>query len=61
MGAKFLSSLANLFMSEWVDKSVFGIKRDERLFYKRLSDDLFFIWVGTEMLGTEMLLQEFLN
>lgn len=33
MGAKFTPSLANLFMEEWEDKSVFAIKRDGLLFY----------------------------
>lgn len=48
MGVKFAPSLANLFMGEWEDKSIFAIKRDGLLFYKRYIDDLLFVWEGSE-------------
>lgn len=48
MDAKFAPSLANLFMSVWEDKFIYGQERKELLFHKRFIDDLFFIWVGTE-------------
>lgn len=43
MGAKFAPSIANLFMGEWEDKTIFSIKRDQLLLYRRYIDDLFFI------------------
>lgn len=46
LGAKFALSLANLFMTEWEDKCIFGKKRRELLFFKHFIDDLFFIWSG---------------
>lgn len=48
MGAKFLPSIANLFMGEWEDKYIFPKKRKELLFYKQYIDDLMFIWEGPE-------------
>lgn len=47
-GAKFEPSCTNLFMSEWVDRFIFGRRKSELLFYKRFIDDLLFIWVGSE-------------
>lgn len=48
MGAKFGRSLANLFMSEWEDKWIFGNRRKKIIFYQRYIDDLFFIWQGSK-------------
>lgn len=47
MGAKFTPSIANLFMAEWEDKTIFKEQRSELVFYKHFIDDLFFIWDGT--------------
>ena len=46
MGAKFAPSIANLFMGEWEDKTIYAKLRPRLLFYKRYIDDLFFIWDG---------------
>lgn len=43
MGAKFSPSLANLFMSEWEDRHIYGQQRSELLFYKRFIDDPFIL------------------
>lgn len=47
MGAQFASSIANLFMGEWEDKTIFSVKRDQLLLHRRYIDDLFFIWWGS--------------
>ena len=48
MGAKYAPSLANLFMAEWEDKSVFRDQRSQLIFYRRYIDDIFLIWQGSE-------------
>lgn len=49
MGAKFAPSIASLFMGEWEDKTIFFVKREELLLYRRYIDDLFFIWAGSTL------------
>lgn len=48
MEAKFALSIANLFMAEWEDVTIFAVRREELIFYRR-HIDIFFIWAGSSL------------
>lgn len=46
MGAKFAPSVANAFMAQWEDQSVYGDTPAELTLYKRYIDDVIIVWNG---------------
>ncbi|XP_073468552.1 olfactory receptor 6N1-like [Aquarana catesbeiana] len=46
MGAKFAPSVANAFMAQWEDKSVYKDTPAELTLYKRYIDDVIIVWNG---------------
>lgn len=48
MGAKFAPSVANLFMAQWEEKSVYKHTPSELLLYKRYIDDIIIIWKASK-------------
>lgn len=48
MGAKFTPSVANLFMAQWEEESVYKHTPPELLLYKRYIDDVIILWKGNK-------------
>lgn len=47
MGAKFASSMANLFMAKWEEDVVYHESRSELVLWKRYIDDILLLWDGS--------------
>lgn len=46
MGAKFVPSMANLFMAKWMKDGIFKDWRPELVSWRRYIDDVFLLWDG---------------